>query len=720
MSDKTKKVHHVNVELQASEYTERLKYIYEFVNELNKELHPDTYKTEQRYKLAKAYDPAKVEQVIDTALSDPKQSKQWRFTDSHLRVFKNNLPELLQFFSKFKNNGELVIEQYSVVPNDPKYSIYFDEKPTTKLIKREPRPALNKLLGDKLKTIKPISDEQIEFTEYAIKDLDGLVGAIKRDERTKLILYKLELPQDVKLIKKTVETAIKDNNPDLLKDLPTPERYTERLAETLKLSPFGNSQVWTSFDTHLLLGELGGLVALTGVTDTTKGGSLYTNIPDKTLDGVPLPVTDSYQVTLDEITNDPETVGLLVKERRSKAELVGEGVGREVVNIKDADQHRYIGRPSTMGLMDMITKAVEGKDLNDLKERYLDQESRNADGGFLLHIDNPQTALPLAFDKDDITPRQQAKMVANSVALTVQSLGALQAYRRDNPDSDGYIKLKDLAKYVKRYADDMAIKGSLRPQYRQQLLNGLTLATLAGTSYIISRDKKTGKARHGVVYLIDRISEYETNKKGDIIAVKTDFTQEYKASLQYNLGVLTDGVQNLDRTEPINLATYILDRQVAKQNDTIAGKPIKCRADKLCKVAGITDQTVTNRYNTLAKILNELQAEGVAVGRWTTEAKGNTITGYNPDSQKLYIYPTKAVQTTYTTKERTKAVREAYKTEQKARLKALKKYAKGYTDLDVLAKEMDISRHQLDELLAGQQPITVHLMGLIDTEIANT
>lgn len=320
---------------------------------------------------------------------------------------------------------------------------------------------------------------------------------------------------------------------------------------------------------------------------------------------------------------------------------------------------------------------------------------------------------------DDTTPRQQAKMVANSVALTVQSIGALQAYRRDNPDTDGYIKLKDLAQYIKKYADDMAVKGSLRPQYRQQLLNGLTLATLAGTSYIISKDKKTGKARHGVVYLIDRISEYETNKKGDIIAVKTDFTTEYKASLQYNLGVLTDGVQNLERTEPINLATYILDRQVAKQNDTIAGKPITCNADTLCKKMGLTDQTVTNRYNTLTKILNELQAEGVAVGRWVTKAKGTTITGYNAESQTVYIYPTEAVQNAYTTRERTKAVREAYKTEQKARVKALKKYAKGYTDQGVLAKEMGITLYELEGLLAGVQPINAELLERIDTDIVS-
>lgn len=429
------------------------------------------------------------------------------------------------------------------------------------------------------------------------------------------------------------------------------------------------------------------------------------------------PVHQSH-LQLQRIINN--TLAELKNLAKAKPVNVAEGVGREVVNILNPEQHRYIGRPSTMGLFDMITKAVEGKDLKDLTETYLDRESRKDDGGFLTHIADPQTALPLAFEGTDITPIQQAKLVANSVALTIQAVGALQAYRRDKPDSTGYVKIKDLAKYIGRYDDDMAKnKGWLRPQYRQAILNGLMLAGLAGNSYIISKDKKTGKTKHGVVYLIDRISEYETNKKGDIIAVVTDFTSSYKASLQYNLGVLTDGVERLKTTEAINLATYISDRQVAKQNDTVAGKHIICKADTLCTKAGITDQTITNRHNTLAKLLDDIESEGVAVGRWETKAGGKRITGYNPESQTLYIYPTKTVQQGYTTKERTKAVRESHKLEQTSRVKALKRYAKGYTDLDVLATEMDVTRPELDNLIAGNTPIADNLLKLIDTELVN-
>jgi len=388
---------------------------------------------------------------------------------------------------------------------------------------------------------------------------------------------------------------------------------------------------------------------------------------------------------------------------------------RSVVNIKEADKHSYIGRPSTTSFIDMVEGAVSGRELQNLQKTYRNKDEREAEGGFLAHIDDIQTALPFLDDIDD--KKLQAKFMANSVALAVDAVTALQAYKRDNPDNNGYIKLKDLANYIKRYADDMAVKGSLRPQYRKAILNGLTLAQLMGTDYIVDKNPKTGATKWHKVYLIDRITDYETNKKGDVVTVKTDFTAEYKASLSFNLGVVLDGVQNLKTPESKILATYISDRQVAKQDDTIVGKPITFTADTLCTKAGITDQNITTRYITLAKMLNDLQSEGIAIGKWTTKAKNNNITGYNKDSQTIYIYPTANLQQAYTTKAQTKAERESYKLEQKARLTALKKYAGGYTDLDTLASELGIERVELDGLLAGQQPIADKVLNKIDLDL---
>lgn len=390
---------------------------------------------------------------------------------------------------------------------------------------------------------------------------------------------------------------------------------------------------------------------------------------------------------------------------------------RSVVNIKEPESHRYIGRPSTTSFIDMVEGAVSGRELKNLGKIYRTKDEREAEGGFLAHIDDPQKALPFIFDDTD--KQVQAKFMANSVALAVDAVTALQAYKRANPDNEGFIKLKDLAQYIKRYADDMQGGRSLRPQYRQAILNGLTIAQLMGADYAVEKNKKTGVTRWHKVYLIDRITEYDTNKKGDVIAVKTDFTSEYKASLTYNLGVVLDGVQNLKTPEIKLLATYISDRQVAKQNDTVAGKPITFTAETLCIKAGITDQNITTRYSTLTKMLSDLQTEGVAVGDWITKAKNKNITGYNKDSHTIYITPTQNLQKAYVTKEQTKAERESYKLEQGARLQALKKYAKGYTDLNALATEMQITRVELDKLLAGQEPITDVQLEHIDIDLVS-
>lgn len=116
-------------------------------------------------------------------------------------------------------------------------------------------------------------------------------------------------------------------------------------------------------------------------------------------------------------------------------------------------------------------------------------------------------------------------------------------------------------------------------------------------------------------------------------------------------------------------------------------------------------------------MLDDLQGEGIAIGKWTTKAKNKTITGYNKNSQTIYIYPTANLQQAYTTKARSKAERESYKTEQKARLTALKKYANGYTTFDTLASELDLERVELDGILAGQQPIVDRVLDKIDLEL---
>ena len=66
------------------------------------------------------------------------------------------------------------------------------------------------------------------------------------------------------------------------------------------------------------------------------------------------------------------------------------------------------------------------------------------------------------------------------------------------------------------------------------------------------------------------------------------------------------------------------------------------------------------------------------------------------------------------TKKQSRGERAVDKIEKKARLNALKKYAKGYTDFDVLAKELSVTRTELDSMLAGQQPISDDIIELVE------
>ena len=126
------------------------------------------------------------------------------------------------------------------------------------------------------------------------------------------------------------------------------------------------------------------------------------------------------------------------------AKPVVEGLNaRKVVNIKDPESHRYIGRPSTTSFIDMVEGAVNGKELENLGKIYRTKDEREAEGGFLAHIENPQVALPFIFDSAD--KRVQAKFMANSVTIAVDAVTALQGYLRDNPNNEDPIPIKVIA-----------------------------------------------------------------------------------------------------------------------------------------------------------------------------------------------------------------------------------------------------------------------------------
>lgn len=621
MSDKSKRVHKVNepVELKATEYAKRLKYVYEYVAELDKELHPDTYKTVQRYKLADTYSPEKIEQVIDTALKDPKTSKQWRFTETTLKAFQANINEVMAFFDKFRANGELVIEKFSVVPSDPSYAVYFDEKPTTKLIKPEkPSPAI-RLLSH---TSKPTSDEPIEpieVTEYAVKDLDGLVGAIRQAEHKTLILYGLELPQDVQLVKKTVEKAIKQNDPDLLQNLPNADRYIEKLAQTLKLTPYGKSEVWTHFDTYLLKGELGGLIALTGVTDDIAGNAEIANAPTQ---------TELFSNMI---------IGLDTNEITGRHQFFSP-MFRGFMNLGE------------QGLFNAVERANRGS-----KTVTIPYDTK---GTTSVYRTKMQTEIELSgHSKQIIRTSTEAERF---MARLIKAQGVLYLYAMHTHSMTIYnAKVTDMLRLA-------GYEGRIKQEHYTDItegIAGLFAITLTKTDNYYT-DPKTGKRipvgkneLYGEVIrpIGDLQAIWHTDKDNNPLYIKKIIRLQIAEGMlnpnQRRATLISKALLKLNTLQErqyIQLGSFVSDHFSQYQDQTVEGKPIRLTLQTLLEWRGLADSDNLRRIDRTKSQLKNTLDKLVDIGhiaKWEIEGAKYDKLGLSPDdrSKIALLYPAPAI-----------------------------------------------------------------------------
>ena len=396
---------------------------------------------------------------------------------------------------------------------------------------------------------------------------------------------------------------------------------------------------------------------------------------------------------------------------------------RTVVNIKNAEKHDVLMQPHTMSLTDMIDGAFEGREVKKLfndwsKNGYRRQGFGSPDeikkaGGWLAHIDTVQSELPIEFTESD--QKTLVKFMTQTKALVIDVATALGRYLRDNPDHDpnDYISLTALAKYIGRFNDSKLKKGELRPAYRQQIRNGLSMAQLISADYVVGKDKK-GNKEWRKVYLLERITDYKTYGNTDIVTgVKVDFTKEYKESVGFNLGVILDGVLLLNTPEHKALGAYILERFAQHQEATVRGEPQKITADTLIKKAGITDNNKTNKLYTLQKALDSFVENGL-IAKWACKNGAKNIRGYDKESQTILFYPTKNLIESYAPKSQTQAERKAIKLEQKNRLNALKKWFKAYTSRDTASKDLGITTPELNEMLTGKKIISDDIIDKIN------
>jgi hypothetical protein len=596
---------------KASDLAKRLKYIYDYVGNIDKQLNPDTNKTVQRYKFADIYKPELVKPMLEKALEDEQKS----INKTTLRAFISDPTELLVYFDKFAEDGELVNETYNVVSSDPKYGVYFDEKPTTKLVKRKVNTLVNALIGI---TAKTKSDEPIEVTEYAVKDLDGLLKAIEKAERKTLVLYKLELPQNVQLIKKTVDMAIRQNKPELLQDLPTADRYTEKLAQTYKLPPYGKSEVWTHFDTYLLSGELGTILAVLWA----NGGELGEQ------------VTQPMQTNL--FSN--MTVGVDIAEITGRHQFFSP-MFRGFMGLGESGLYNAVNLASKRGSSVVIPYETTGTTS--------------------VYRTKLQTSVDISgVEKNLITDEAKAQRFT---ARLIKAQGILYLWAMHTNSLTIYnTKVTDMLRLA-------GYEGRIKPEHYIDITEGIAgLFAIAVTKTDDHyTDPKTGKK----VYVGKNEMYGEVVRPiGEVRAIwhkGTDGKPAYIKQLirlEIAKGMLNPTAKRatlvskallrlntLQERQYLQLGSFISDLFSQYQDKTIKGEPVALTLQTLLEYRGLTDPDSLRRVEQTKTYLKQALDKLVDIGhiaKWTVK-NGNysklTLTGKDLDTI-LLIYPTATIQ----------------------------------------------------------------------------
>lgn len=598
----------------------RFKYIYEKVSELDRQLQGDNYKTVERYKVADIYDKDKLLGILNTAVTDPKTSKKWRFTPSHIEAFNNDPTELLAFFDKFINTGELVIEKYNIVTNDPKYSEYFATEPTVKYVAK---PPAGRLLERVLLAGKGVDDndpnERIKLTEYAILDIDKLLKAIEQEKRSDFILYKLEIPQDIEQVQQTVDRAVKANNPDLLKDLPSPDRYAEKLVEAYGLTPYAGKAVWTHFDTYLLQGELGGLVALTRVTDDIQGNAEIATAPTQT-----------------------------------------ELFSNMVIGLDTADitgRHQFFS-PMFRGFMSLgeqgLFTAVERANRGS-KTVTIPYETKGSNSVYRTKM---QTEIELSGHSRQVI--RTAPEAERFMARLIKAQGIMYLWAMHTNSLTIYnTKVTDMLRLA-------GYEGRIKQEHYIDVtegIAGLFAITLTKTAdhYI---DPKTAKKvyvgkneMYGEVIrpIGDLQALWHTYKKGNPLYIKKVIRLKIADGMlnpnQRRATLISKALLKLNTLQErqyIQLGSFISDHFSQYQDRTVEGKPIRLTLQTLLEWRGLADpdnlQRVSRTKQHLQQALDKLIEIG-HIAKWEIEGARYDKLGLSPDdrSRIVLIYPAQAI-----------------------------------------------------------------------------
>ena len=350
------------------------------------------------------------------------------------------------------------------------------------------------------------------------------------------------------------------------------------------------------------------------------------------------------------------------------------------------------------------TQTKETPDLlSSLDVVYRNEQERADRGG--LAIQTELFRCLLAGESDtDIAPWATVDQAIR--ALNIAGTTALVAcirYLHDNPNG-GDIDLGDLMAYDHKYKEQKESRRGLVKSDRIAFGNSLKLLLALNWGIKTRKSDRTSTIKY--YRLINGEVEID-NATGDVLSVKglkfdNDF-YDIKNSLLHVLA--PKGIDYLPSPEAKAVALKVQSLFAKHQKDTIAGKPQQVSREWLAKGS----YKINARTNELIiRLLDDMVSNNL-IAKWQNVKGTKVLNGYDKDTYKILLYPTKEAQESYITPEMRKAEKEAEKQVQQARLSSLKKAVKSYNNNDLLASELDIPKNQLELLIGGGEKIPEHI-----------
>lgn len=380
---------------------------------------------------------------------------------------------------------------------------------------------------------------------------------------------------------------------------------------------------------------------------------------------------------------------------------------RKVVNVRNPEAHTVVGKPTIGGIMDILQNNAE-KQIETILNQTRTIEELREQNGIETYLDD-KTAFPIFDIQND--KKTRAKAIKYYMAMQLRALVGFDKWKKEHPDEKSVV-LSDLAKYT-LWAKEVESGKGLKPEHRQQLINGLDMAGHFAYKYIVGKKRykdSNGKWQYAYerkyIYLLTRLKGDKVNEKtGTILSVDVDYDPDYLKALSYNLGVALDNLENVKTETAVVIGGYLCERFVANQTKVVEkGEPIRTTVNNLCKVGCIFDVNPTTRCKTIIKALDELEQAGV-IAKWKTAVGGKNITNYDKDTLSLDIWA-KDPQDTYITQSQNRALKaskEVYQKEWYNAIKQLHNPNKYYTTPQALANALEITKEQLDLYLGGEE-----------------